>query len=71
MYSVSKKLRLLFLLLLITQSNIIEGQGTEFIYGKLINSIDKAPIPFANIKIRNKAKGTISNIDGGLEFLMN
>jgi len=68
MHLVSKKLRLFFLIILITQSNIIVGQGTDFIYGKLINSEDKTPIPFAHIKIRNKAKGTISNIDGGFRI---
>lgn len=67
MYSVSKKLRF-FLLILIIQSNIIEGQETEFIYGKLINSEDKTPIPFAHIILKNKAKGLISNIDGGFKI---
>ena len=66
--SISKNLSLFFLFILIIQSNIIEGQGTEFIYGKLINSEDKTPISFAHIIIKNKAKGLISNIDGGFKI---
>jgi len=52
MLSVSKKIRLFFLLILIIQSNTIEGQETGYVYGKLINSNNKAPIPFANITIK-------------------
>jgi len=51
MYPISKKIRLFILLILIIQPNIIEGQETEFIYGKLVNSDDQTPIPFAHITI--------------------
>jgi hypothetical protein len=68
MYLISKKLNLFFLLILVVQSNIIEGQGTGFINGKLINSKDKTPISFATILIKNKTKGLISNIDGGFKI---
>jgi hypothetical protein len=68
MYSISKKIRFVFLLILIIQTNIIVGQETEFVYGTLINSDDQTPIPFAHITIKNKAKGTISNMDGGFRI---
>jgi len=68
MYSISKKIRFVFLLILIIQTNIIVGQKTDFIYGKLVNSDDQTPIPFAHISIKNKAKGTISNMDGGFRI---
>ncbi len=68
MYQVSNKLRLFLLLILIIQSNVIEGQHTEFVDAKLINSQDKSPIPFASILIKNRAKGLISNIDGGFKI---
>ncbi|WP_345162933.1 carboxypeptidase-like regulatory domain-containing protein [Algibacter aquimarinus] len=35
---------------------------------KLINSKNKTPLPFATILIKNKAKGLISNIDGGFKI---
>jgi len=68
MYSISKKIRFVFLLILIIQTNIIVGQETDFIYGQLVNSDDQTPIPFAHISIKNKAKGTISNMDGGFRI---
>ena len=68
MYSISNKLGLFFLLIFLIQSNKIEGQEAEFIYSKLMNSVDKTPIPFATILIKNKAKGLISNIDGGFKI---
>lgn len=50
------------------QYNVILGQATDFIDGKLINSQDKSPIPFATIVVKNKAKGLISNFDGGFKI---
>jgi hypothetical protein len=68
MYSILKKLSLFFLFLFITQSSIIAAQTNEFYNCKLINSKDKTPLPFATILIKNKAKGLISNIDGGFKI---
>ncbi len=50
------------------QANITLGQETDFVYGTLINADDQTPIPFAHITIKNKAKGTISNMDGGFKI---
>ena len=44
------------------------GQKTDFIYGQLVNADTQTPIPFAHITVKNKAKGTISNMDGGFRI---
>jgi len=44
------------------------GQETDFIYGQLVNAGNQTPISFAHITIKNKAKGTISNMDGGFRI---
>lgn len=67
MQAIQKKIKLIFFLILIIQSNLIEGQESGFINGKLIQLKDKAPIPFATLIIKNKAKGLISNADGGFK----
>ena len=53
------------------QANITLGQETDFVYGTLINADDQTPIPFVHITIKNKAKGTISNMDGGFRIPKN
>lgn len=40
------------------------SQEREFLLGQLVDSTQNAPIPFATIKIKDKALGVISNIDG-------
>jgi hypothetical protein len=55
-------------LILMIQYNVIFGQATDFIDSKLINSLDKTPVAFATILIKNKAQGLISNIDGGFKI---
>jgi len=68
MQSVLKSLKYLLLLNLLIQSYFVVGQTTEFVYGKLIDAVDKAPIPFAHITVKHKTKGTISNMDGGFRI---
>ncbi|MCL5129991.1 carboxypeptidase-like regulatory domain-containing protein [Algibacter sp. L4_22] len=68
MYSVFKKLNLFFLLFVVLQCNLIEAQDSDFVTGKLINAVDKTPISFATILIKNKGKGLISNNDGGFKI---
>ena len=68
MYPISKKIRFFLLLSLIFQSHFIVGQESSFIYGILINADDQTPIPFVHITIKNKAKGTVSNMDGGFKI---
>ena len=62
---VSKIGRLVFLLFVLIQSSLLKGQEKDFVYGQLVNSDEPTPIPFAHITVKNKAKGTISNMDGG------
>lgn len=60
----NRKAICLFILLLLCP-NISFGQ---LIYGKLINSKDSSPIPFANILIKGTQTGTVSNEDGEFEL---
>jgi len=64
----SKTFKLIFLSIVLIQSHLMIGQESNFIYGKLINTDDQTPIPFVHITIKNKAKGTISNMDGGFRI---
>ncbi|MFK8060234.1 MAG: carboxypeptidase-like regulatory domain-containing protein [Polaribacter sp.] len=57
-----------FILILILQSSIAKSQDANFVKGKLISFKDKTPIPFATLRIKNKNKGLISNIDGGFKI---
>lgn len=68
MYSILKKINLSLLLIFALQSNIIQAQVDGFFDCKLINSKGKTPISFATILIKNKAKGLISNSDGGFKI---
>jgi len=67
-----KILRLSFPFILILQFGVVFGQQKEFISGRLINAKNKESISFATIRVKNRAKGLISNLDGGfrvpLEF---
>ena len=69
MYLGSKKTSLFFFLLFLIQlSTTVNAQENGFITGKIIDSIDKTAIPFTTIQIKNKAKGLISNMDGGFKI---
>lgn len=59
--SVYKK-HLLFLLLMI--SSFCYSQEKEYIFGQLVDSAQNVPVPFASIRIKDRALGVISNIDG-------
>lgn len=48
--------------------NVCWAQQSEFLYGKVIDAETKEPIPFATIRIQNKAIGVISNDDGGFSI---
>ena len=44
------------------------GQDSEFIRGRLLDSGTEEPIAFATIRIKNRAVGVISNLDGGFRI---
>lgn len=49
-------------LLLVSSTSI--AQQTEFIFGQLVDASQNEPIPFATIRIKGKALGVISNMNG-------
>lgn len=55
-------------LLLLLFTTAIFSQQKEFIDGRLIDSKTQESIVFATIKIKNKARGVISNMDGGFKI---
>ena len=64
-----KRLRayLIFLLLFLAANRIL-SQEDEYIFGKLTDSGTQEPIAFASIRIKDRALGIISNIDGGFKI---
>jgi len=58
----------LFFLLLFLASNSVLSQQLEYITGKLIDAKTKEPIVFASIRIKDRALGIISNMDGGFKI---
>jgi hypothetical protein len=62
------KIFLFFSILAGLGSNVCWAQQSEFLYGKVIDAETKEPIPFATIRIQNKAIGVISNDDGGFSI---
>ena len=58
----------LFFLLLLLVSNSVLSQQPEYIIGKLIDSKTQEPIPFASIRIKDRALGIISNTDGSFKI---
>jgi hypothetical protein len=58
----------LFFLLLLLVSNSILSQQREYINGKLIDAKTQEPIVFASIRIKDRALGVISNVDGSFKI---
>ena len=52
---------------LLLSLHLLYGQ-TDYIAGQLIDAETLDPIPFASVRIKNKAIGLISNIDGGFRI---
>lgn len=53
-----------FLLTLILVSSVSMAQQGEFVFGQLVDVSTDEPIPFATIRIKGKALGVISNMNG-------
>ncbi len=58
----------LFFLLLLLVSNSVLSQQREYIIGKLIDAKTQEPIVFASIRIKDRALGVISNVDGSFKI---
>lgn len=57
-----------FFILVQIISTSIHAQENSVITGKIINSEDKEPLPFASIRLKNHPIGTISNEEGEFDF---
>jgi len=57
----------LFTFLLLFASWAVQAQGVR-VYGRVSNSINNEPIPFANIVIDGTGKGTTTDFDGNFEI---
>lgn len=68
MFSVLHKSWSLLLFLLFASS--ISSQQQEFILGRLLDAQTKEPIVFASIRIKDRALGIISNVDGSFKIPM-
>jgi hypothetical protein len=44
------------------------SQESDYLFGQLEDSTQNEPIPFATIRIKGKALGVISNVDGTFKF---
>ncbi|MEP3211299.1 MAG: carboxypeptidase-like regulatory domain-containing protein [Maribacter sp.] len=60
-------INLLLLLLLLVSSSALSQQG-EYIVGKLLDAKTQEPVAFASIRIKDRALGIISNIDGSFKI---
>jgi hypothetical protein len=58
----------LFFLLLLLVANSVLSQQREYIIGKLIDAKTQEPIVFASIRIKDRALGVISNVDGSFKI---
>ena len=68
MSSLSPILRSLVILIALLISPFIYSQKDDFIEGRLLDSKDETPIAFATVRVKNKSKGLISNMDGGFKI---
>ena len=59
-------LKLIFILLMNFQ--ILFSQNADYIYGTVLDANTKEPIVFANIYLKGREMGVISNKDGGFRF---
>ncbi|MFC4635840.1 carboxypeptidase-like regulatory domain-containing protein [Dokdonia ponticola] len=68
MPSITPMIRSLVVLLGLFVTPLIYSQQDSFIEGRLIDEKEETPIPFATIRVKNKSKGLISNMDGGFKI---
>jgi len=57
----------IFLVLVLCSASCF-AQQPEFVNGKLIDSLTNEPVVFATVRIKNKALGVISNMDGSFSI---
>lgn len=62
--------RLLFLIIFFQLNSclVVNAQDNSWIEGKIIDGASRKPIPFATIKLKNRAMGVISNSDGDFQI---
>ncbi len=62
------KLRLLFLFLLPLCSALVGAQQQGFLQAKVLDQKTGEPVIFATVRLIGKAKGVITNMDGGFRL---
>lgn len=58
----------LFLLLVCVLMPFAAAQETKYFLGKVIDAESKEPIVFANVRIKDRSMGVISNVDGSFRI---
>ncbi|SNR31554.1 CarboxypepD_reg-like domain-containing protein [Maribacter sedimenticola] len=56
------------ILFLFVATQWINGQDLEYVYGSVVDAENGEPVVFANIHLKNREVGVISNIDGGFRI---
>ncbi len=59
-----KKCKLYLTAVLLFLTTVCYPQNGEYISGKVVDAEQKEPVPFATVRIKDRALGVISNIDG-------
>lgn len=66
-----KRKALSIILLLFVSIQGVSSQDLEYLYGKVVDVETGEPIIFANIHLKNREMGVISNFDGGFRIPLN
>ncbi|PIB27544.1 hypothetical protein BFP77_11685 [Maribacter sp. 4U21] len=60
--------QLMFCYLLLKSCTILYAQDSEFLSGKVIDEKTDEPVIFATVRVKGKAKGVITNMDGSFKI---
>ena len=60
--------KFLLFCLLFYGSAVVYAQDSEFLMGKVVDQKTKEPVVFATVRIKGKAKGVITNMDGSFKM---
>ncbi len=66
-----RKSALLIFLIITFNTNVVFPQAKEYINGKIINSNDNNPVPFASVRLKKNQLGVYANADGDFRIVNN